>query len=257
MSANLTLSGKVAIVTGASRGIGASIAYELAKRGAKVMINYNSPSSEARAEALVARIAALQNGSAAATVRADISLPESPDAIVQATLAAFSTSTIDILVNNAGVELYRPLVELALAEYEHVFNVNIRGVMLMSKAVVPYLRAPGRIVNMSSVGARSGLSGYTVYSATKGAVEGFTRALAVEIGGAGHAVNAVAPGPVQSDMMDTLPKDLIEIQKKRTAMQNRLGTPEDIALIVAWLASEDSQWVTGQTISGTGGCEML
>ncbi|KAI5891135.1 NAD(P)-binding protein [Schizophyllum commune H4-8] len=223
----------------------------------KVMITYNSASSEARANDLSARIAALDNGSAAASIRADIGLPESPALIVNATLAAFSTTAIDILVNNAGVELYRQLVEVTVAEYARVLDVNVRGAMLMAQAVIPYLRAPGRIVNISSVGARRGLSGYTVYCASKGAVEAFTRALAVELGHAGHTVNAVAPGPVQSDMMDTLPKDLIELQKKRTPLQNRLGVPEDIALIVAWLASEDARWVTGQTISGTGGCETL
>ncbi|KAI5891136.1 NAD(P)-binding protein [Schizophyllum commune H4-8] len=255
--ANLTLSGKVAIVTGASRGLGEGIAYELAKRGAKVMITFTSTSSQARADTLVARIASLNNGSAAASVRADLRLPESPAIILDATLAAFSTSTIDILVNNAGVEQHRPLTDVTPEDFAAVFDVNVRGALLMTRAVLPHLRAPGRIINVSSLGARRGWAGYTVYCASKAALEGFTRALAVEIGAAGHSVNAVAPGPTESDMLDTLSEEVIEAQKQRTPMQNRIGTADDIAQVVAWLAEEGSRWVTGQTISATGGAEMI
>ena len=220
------------------------------------MITYNSASSEARAKDLSTRIAALENGSAAASIRADIGLPESPALIVEATLAAFSTPTIDILVNNAGVELNRQLVDVTVAEYARVLDVNVRGAMLMAQAVIPYLHAPGRIVNISSVGARRGLSGYTVYCASKGAVEAFTRALAVELGHAGHTVNAVAPGPVQSDMLDNIPKEIVDMQKAQTPIENRVGTVEEVARIVAWLAGKESGWVTGQTISASGGWAM-
>ena len=223
----------------------------------KVMVTFTSASSQARADALVERIASLNNGSAAASVRADLRLPESPAIILDATLAAFSTSTIDILVNNAGVEQHRPLTDVTPDDFAAVFDVNVRGALLMTRAVLPHLRAPGRIINVSSLGARRGWAGYTVYCASKAALEGFTRALAVEIGGAGHSVNAVAPGPTESDMLDTLSEEVIEAQKQRTPMQNRIGTVDDIAQIVAWLAEESSRWVTGQTISATGGAEML
>ncbi|KAL1717847.1 hypothetical protein EV715DRAFT_291779 [Schizophyllum commune] len=255
--ANLTLSGKVAIVTGASRGLGEGIAYELAKRGAKVMVTFTSASSQARANALVERITSLNNGSAAASVRADLRLPESPAIILEATLVAFSTPTIDILVNNAGVEQHRQLTDVTLDDFAAVFDVNVRGALLMTRAVLPHLRAPGRIINVSSLGARRGWAGYAVYCASKAALEGFTRALAVEIGAAGHSVNAVAPGPTESDMLDTLSAEVIEAQKQGTPMQNRIGTVDDIAQIVAWLAEESSRWVTGQTISANGGAEMI
>ena len=221
------------------------------------MITFTSASSQTRADALVQRIASLNNGSAAASVRADLRLPESPAFILDATLAAFSTSTIDILVNNAGVEQHRQLTDVTPDDFAAVFDVNVRGALLMTRAVLPHLRAPGRIINVSSLGARRGWAGYTVYCASKAALEGFTRALAVEIGGAGHSVNAVAPGPTESDMLDTLSEEVIEAQKQRTPMQNRIGTVDDIAQIVAWLAEESSRWVTGQTISATGGAEML
>ncbi|TRM70109.1 hypothetical protein BD626DRAFT_563795 [Schizophyllum amplum] len=260
MAANLTnrtLNGKAAIVTGSSRGIGEEIAYELGKNGAKVMITYTSPSSATLARSLATRISELENGAEAATVRADLRLPESPAAIIHATLDAFSVQTIDILVNNAGVELVRPLVGTTAADFTNVFDVNVRAVIFMTEAVIPYLRAPARIINVSSVAARRGYAGYTMYCASKGALEAFTRACAAELGGAGHSVNAVAPGPVLSDMFDSIPVEFVEAQKQRTAMQNRVGTTGDVAPIVAWLAQENSRWVTGQTLSATGGCEML
>ncbi|KAL1698441.1 hypothetical protein EV121DRAFT_266006, partial [Schizophyllum commune] len=194
---------------------------------------------------------------AAASMRADLRLPESPAVIVDATLKAFSTNAIDVLVNNAGVEQNRLLTDVSAEDFNRVFDVNVRGAMLMTRAVIPHLRAPGRIVNISSLGARRGFSGYTVYCASKAALEGFTRALAVELGAAGHSVNAVAPGPTESDMLYTLSEEILETQKKRTPMQNRIGTKDDIAQVVAWLASESSRWVTGQTISATGGIETL
>ena len=164
---------------------------------------------------------------------------------------------LDVLVNNAGVEQNRLLTDVSAEDFNRVFDVNVRGAMLMTRAVIPHLRAPGRIVNISSLGARRGFSGYTVYCASKAALEGFTRALAVELGAAGHSVNAVAPGPTESDMLYTLSEEILETQKKRTPMQNRIGTKDDIAQVVAWLASESSRWVTGQTISATGGIETL
>ncbi|KAL1740086.1 hypothetical protein HDZ31DRAFT_77139, partial [Schizophyllum fasciatum] len=139
MTAAYPLAGKVAIVTGSSRGIGEGIAYELAKQGAKVMITYTSSSSTSRAEALAARISSLSNGSAAATVQADLRLPKSPAIVLNATLAAFSTPTIDILVNNAAIQLTRPLQGTTLEDYDNVFNINIRAAIFMTEAVLPYL----------------------------------------------------------------------------------------------------------------------
>jgi 3-oxoacyl-[acyl-carrier protein] reductase len=123
----------------------------------------------------------------------------------------------------------------------------------MTQAVVPHLRAPGRIINISSVGARHGFKDLSVYCSSKTALEGLTRCWAAELGSAGHTVNAVNPGPVQTALMENIPKDYIEMQKAQTPVQQRVGTVDDIAQIVAWLASEESRWVSGQVLSASGG----
>jgi 3-oxoacyl-[acyl-carrier protein] reductase len=126
----------------------------------------------------------------------------------------------------------------------------------MAQAVQPHLRKPGRIINISSVGGRCGFSGFSIYGPSKAALEQLSRNLAAELGPDGHTVNSVAPGPVESDMLDKIPKELVEMQMKQTPCEHRLGNSDDVALIVAWLASEDSRWVTGQTISASGGFTM-
>ncbi|KAI5822973.1 NAD(P)-binding protein [Schizophyllum commune Tattone D] len=253
---HLPLAGRVAIVTGASRGIGEQIAFELAKRGAKVMITFTSDSSQKRADDLVARIAALNNGSAAATVKADLRLLPSPQKIVDATLAAFATSHIHILVNNAGVEFQKPAIDVTPEDYASLFDINVRGAYFMTQAVARVLGDHGRIVNISSVGGRAGYEGFSLYCASKAALEGMTRVWAAELGPQGHTVNAVAPGPVQSDMLDKIPAELKDFQRAHTPMEHRFGTADDIAQIVAWLAEESSRWITGQTLSSTGGFAM-
>jgi 3-oxoacyl-[acyl-carrier protein] reductase len=175
---------------------------------------------------------------------------------VAATLKAFGDK-IDILVNNAGVMFGKPITETSTEDYATVFDVNVRAPLFMIKAVVPHLRAPGRIINMSSVGSRFGPPQLALYAASKAAIEGMTRSLAQELGGAGHTVNAVAPGPTESEMLAEVPKDIVENQLKTTAVQHRVGTVDDVAQIVSWLASEASRWVSGQTISASGGFLML
>ena len=220
------------------------------------MITYNSPSSEARANDLAERVGALENGSAAASIRADIGLPDSPALIVNATLAAFSTPHIHILVNNAGVEFQKPAIDVTPEDYASLFDINVRGAYFMTQAVARVLGDHGRIVNISSVGGRAGYEGFSLYCASKAALEGMTRVWAAELGPQGHTVNAVAPGPVQSDMLDKIPAELKDFQKAHTPMEHRFGTADDIAQIVAWLAEESSRWITGQTLSSTGGFAM-
>jgi 3-oxoacyl-[acyl-carrier protein] reductase len=267
------LQGRVAIVTGASRGIGAGIAIELARRGANVshellatiqprltvgqitLVYTSSRSAELTAK-IASDIKALKNGSDARIVQADLSQVDAPEKIVAATLEAFGGS-IDILVNNAGVLSAKAITETTAEDFAFIFDVNVRAPLLMAKAVVPYLRAPGRIINMSSVGGRMGTPQFAMYSASKGAIEGMTRSLAHELGHAGHTVNAVAPGPTKSEMLDNVPKDVVALQLKTTAVEHRVGTVDDIARIVAWLASEDARWVSGQTISASGGFLMI
>ncbi|KAL1738875.1 hypothetical protein HDZ31DRAFT_50318 [Schizophyllum fasciatum] len=252
----LPLAGRIAIVTGASRGIGEQIAFELAKRGAKVMITFTSDASQKRANDLVARIAALNNGSAAATVQADLRELSSPQTIVDATLTAFATPHIHILVNNAGVELGKPALDVTPADFAAVFDINVRGAYFMTQAAARRFGAHARVVNVSSVGGRQGYQGFSVYGASKAALEGMTRVWAAELGPQGHTVNAVAPGPVQSDMLDKIPEEIKNFQRDHTPMEHRFGTADDIAQVVAWLAEESSRWITGQTLSATGGFAM-
>ncbi|TKA67143.1 hypothetical protein B0A49_10241 [Cryomyces minteri] len=254
-SSKLTLSGKVAIVTGASRGIGAGIAEELGKRGAKVVIVYTSPTSDRSAEELVVKIKSLNNGADAIKVQVDLRAQTSPEKIVSACVGAFG-GRIDILVNNAGCELNKPLTETTLEDFDHVYDLNVRAVFLMTKAVVPHFQQAGRIINIGSVGGRAGFANLSLYCSSKAAMEGFTRTWAAELGKDGHTVNQVNPGPVQSAMLENIPKDIIEMQKKWTPLQNRLGTVDDIAQVVGFLAEEGSRWITGQVLSASGGWAM-
>lgn len=222
----------------------------------QITLVYTSPISKQLTEQLVLDIKSLKNGSDAKMVQADLSRTDAPEKIVTATLETFGDK-IDILVNNAGVLKAKPVAETTAEDYAAIFNVNVRAPLLMTKAVVPHLRAPGRIINMSSVGARMGPPQFALYAASKGAIEGMTRSLAQELGDAGHTVNAVAPGPIQSEMLDDVPKDIVENQLKTTAVEHRVGTVDDVARVVAWLASEDARWISGQCISASGGFLMM
>ncbi|OAP61235.1 hypothetical protein AYL99_03436 [Fonsecaea erecta] len=276
-----TLEGKVAIVTGSSRGLGADMALDLARRGAKVssvqfssvqsvqyalamslslvVIVYTSPSSASKASRLVATIQDLPNASAAISVQADLSQESAPATVVTATLAHFGgpQAAIHILVNNAAVQITRPLGAITLADYERVYDVNVRGVILMTQAVLPHMPARGgRVVNISSVGARAGFAGLSLYTSSKAALEGLTRAWAAELGRNGTTVNCVAPGPVQSEMLDSIPPHIVRMQMDNTPLEHRVGTPREVSSVVSWLAGPESGWVTGQVVNVSGGWTM-
>ncbi|KAF9886717.1 hypothetical protein FE257_011094 [Aspergillus nanangensis] len=256
----LTLSGKVAIITGGSRGIGAAIALELAKRGAKVAITFVSTSSETLAEKVVSNINNLGNGASAIKIKADMRNMESPEQIISETTAAFGES-VDILVNNAGMEFGKPLGSIGVEEYAEVWDVNVRSVVFMTQAVLPHLRAPGRIISIGSVMGRIGRPGGSIYSATKVALEALSRGWASELGSAKHTVNVVAPALTRTDMMarvttSTESEQVLQMQKMMTPIEHRLGEAEDIALVVAMLAEPSSRWITGQTIQAGGGIYM-
>lgn len=221
----------------------------------KVVITYTSPSTEDKAAKLVADIAALTNSSAAISVRGDLGDVSTPQQIVDAALAAFGPH-IDILVNNAAVQITRPLSEITLEDYERVYTVNIRGVILLTQCVLPHLRPKSRIINISSVGGRAGFASLSLYTSSKAALEGLTRSWAVELGASGTTVNAVAPGPVQSEMLDSIPEAIVQMQKDNTPVEKRVGTSLEIANVVSWLASADSSWVSGQVINVSGGWTM-
>ena len=219
----------------------------------QVAVTYTSPGSEKAVDALIERIASFENGSDGLKLRADLRDPAVPKQIVDQTLRAFGNH-IDILVNNAGVELVKSLQDISTDDFSLVYDLNVRGALLMTQAVVPHLRAPARIINISSVGARHAFKNLSVYCSSKAALEGLTRCWAAELGTAGHTVNAVNPGPVQTALLENIPNEYVEMQKAQTPVQQRIGTVDDVAQIVAWLASEESRWVSGQVLSESGGC---
>jgi 3-oxoacyl-[acyl-carrier protein] reductase len=194
------------------------------------------------------------------TVPGDISKVEDPEKIIGACKVWRSRSgtelKIDILVNNAGVEVVKGLGSITPEDYNTVYDLNVRGTILMTQAVLPYLPPGGRIINISSVGSRAGFKDLSLYCSSKAAIEGLTRCWAAELGHNGTTVNAVNPGPVESEMLANIPKDIVEGQKKATPIENRLGTVEEVAAVVGWLAGSESRWVTGQTISASGGWAM-
>ena len=250
MSPPRTLENKIAIVTGASRGIGVTLAYDLASRGAKVAITYASDSSTPAVEALQKRIAT-ETSSTSIAIQADLTQASSAEKIINETVKAFGH--IDILVNNAAVLITKFVQDVTLEDFASVYNLNVRAPLLLVQKALPHLRRPGRIINMSSVGARANYAGIGLYSSSKAALEGLTRTWSAELGGDGTTVNAVNPSGVESDMLAQVDKKTVDMQKARTSIQNRVGTPQEIAEIVAFLAEERSSWVTGQCISASGG----
>lgn len=218
---------------------------------AQIVATFTSDSSRASIAALKGRIEALQGPCSCIIIQADLRDPATSKLIVEETIQAFGQH-IDILVNNAAAEMNKPLEEVTIEDFDYIFHLNVRAPLLLTTAVKKYLRT-GRIINISSVGSRTGFANFSLYSSSKAGLEGLTRSMAAELGRDGHTVNTVNPGPVQSDMLDNIPKDIVSMQKANTPIENRLGTVDDVAQIVAWLASEESRWITGQCISASGG----
>lgn len=218
------------------------IAFDLACRGAKVTITYSSDRSKKTADDLISRIQT-EAKSSAIGVQCNLRSPSAPQQIVDETIAAFGQH-IDILVNNAAEMSNAFIEDITPEHFDEIFHLNVRGPLLMLKAVLPHLRRPGRIVNLSSVGARAGFAGNGVYCASKAALEGFTRNWATELGKDGTTVNAVNPGPVQSEMLDQVDPNIVALQKEVTAVEKRVGKSEEVAEIVAFLAEPRSSWVS-------------
>ena len=222
----------------------------------KVAITYTSSGSETRIDEVVQQITDFGNGAIAIKVQADLRETDAPERIVKATCDVLGDS-VDILVNNAGFQATKTLGEISVDDFSKHYDLNVRAIVLMCKAVLPHLRRPGRIINIGSTGARQGFAGLSLYCSSKAALEGLTRCYAAELGPLGHTVNAVNPGPVATDLLQGVPQTIVESQKATTPMENRLGTSDDIAQIVGFLAEERSRWVTGQSISATGGWHMI
>jgi 3-oxoacyl-[acyl-carrier protein] reductase len=246
-----SLAGKVAVVTGGSRGIGRGIAIELGKRGAKVVVNYNS-NVEAAGE-VVDLIQ--QAGSEALAVQADVSQFAAAQNLIKA--ATDFGGRLDILVNNAGTTRDMMLALMPEADWDVVITTNLKSAYNCSKAALrPMMRQKyGRMVNISSISGLAGNGGQTNYSASKAGLIGFTKALAREVGGRNITVNAVAPGFIPTDLTSSLPQNLLDEAIKATPL-GRLGTIEDVARVTAFLVSEDASFIPGQVLSVDGGMAM-
>jgi len=246
------LEGKVALVTGASKGIGAAIARELAERGAVVAVNYSG--SKAGAEKVVSEIRAA--GGKAVAVQADLSNPDAIGPFVKA--VADQLGPIDILVNNAGVYEFGPLEQITPEQFNKMFKLNVLGLLLTTKeAVAHFSPKGGSVINISSVAA-DGIGGGAVYSATKGAVDSVSAALAQELGAKKIRVNSVNPGMVVTEGVQAagfVGSDFEKEAVQRTPL-GRVGQPQDIASIAAFLASDESAWVNGQVIHAAGGFRL-
>lgn len=247
-----TLKGKVALVTGASKGIGAGIAKELAARGAAVAVNYSG--SKAGAENVVADIKAA--GGKAIAVQANLSQPEAIPPMVEK--VARELGPIDTLVNNAGVYEFGSIDSVTPEHFHKQFDLNVLGLLLTTKAALAHFSPQGgSIINIGSVAAR-GVGGAAVYSATKGAVDSISASLAKELGPKKIRVNSLNPGMVETEGVHAAGIIGSDFQKKTVADTplGRLGQPDDIATVAAFLASDDAKWVTGQAIEASGGVRL-
>ena len=240
------LSGKVAIITGSSKGIGKAVAERLAADGASVVINYNSDSKAA--DTMVAEIGADR----ALAVQADVSTIPGVEKLVNATVQKFGK--IDVVMPNAGVMGMKALAQATEADFDSHFNLNVKGPMFLVQKAVPHMGPGGRVIFVSTgVNSSSGVSPpYLIYAATKGAVDQMTRVLSKDLAKKGITVNAVAPGPTATDLFfDGKSEELINFVSNQSPF-GRLGKPEEQANVVAFLASEESSWVSGQIIRVNG-----
>lgn len=238
------LSGKTALVTGASRGIGRAIALKLAAMGAQVAVNYTQSREEAES------VARECNGFA---VQADLGDLTAIEAMFNRVRREFEK--LDILINNAGVGYARPIAETPLEDFERVFAVNTRGAFFCLQEAAKCLPDGGRIVNISTGATVSSPQGFGIYCGSKAALEQFTRILARELAHRRITVNTVSPGFTETDMYHSLPS-LAELAPKLTPL-GRAGKPEEIAESVAWLCTPEANWITGQNLQVSGGLNMV
>jgi 3-oxoacyl-[acyl-carrier protein] reductase len=241
----------IALVTGASRGIGRAIALQLAADGFAVVVNYASNS--AKADAVVSEIEAA--GGSALAVQADVSDPDAVASMFRS--VAEEIGPVSVLVNNAGITDDGLVLRMTSEQWDNVVNTNLRSVFLCTKeALRPMLRAKsGRVINISSISGISGNAGQGNYAAAKAGIIGFTKSIAKEVGSRGITVNAVAPGFIQTDMTEALGETVTEAVSEHVAL-GRLGMPEEVASAVGYLASDGATYITGQTIVVDGGLAL-
>lgn len=235
---------KTAVITGASGGIGSQIARELSEKGYNIVLNYNKNRDDAESVA--------RELTSAIAVKADVSVQSEAENLIKTTIDAFGG--IDLLVNNSGTALYSLFQDFTHEDYNKVFGTNVLGTFNTTKAVIPHMlkNHNGCIINISSIWGITGASMEVIYSSSKAAIIGFTKALAKELGPSGIRVNAVAPGVIETKMLDNLSREDLEILKEETPLM-KTGVPSDVAKSVAFLASEDAGFITGQILSPNGG----
>jgi 3-oxoacyl-[acyl-carrier protein] reductase len=245
---NVDLSGRIALVTGASRSIGRAIALELASAGADILVGYHS--AAAAADSVVGQITDM--GRRAISIAGDLGDPGTAGRLVYGCVAEFGG--LDIVVNNAGVTYNGPSVDMDDTEWDRVMNANLNAPFRLIRAALPHLASSqsGRIINISSVSGQSGTAGAAAYSASKAGLIGLTRAIAREVAGDGITVNAIAPGWVDTDMTRDFPAEVLDRAARETPI-GRLGTVREIATVAAFLASDAASYITGATISVNGG----
>ncbi|MGK6319661.1 glucose 1-dehydrogenase [Sphingomonas sp. DT-204] len=245
----MKLAGKVAVVTGASKGIGAGIARALAAAGAKVVVNYAS--SKAGADALVADIT--QAGGKAIAVQADVSKADQAQGLIDAAVSSFGR--LDVLVNNSGIYDFAPIEEVTEDHYRRMFDVNVLGVLLTTRAAARHLGEGGSVINISSAVTSVLMPNSAVYTGTKGAVDAITGVLANELGPRKIRVNAINPGVVETEGTHSAGVVGSELESGFVAQTplGRIGQPDDIADIAVFLASDDARWLTGEKLVASGG----